>query len=130
MYQVCYQLCYNYSIQVLLSIIHNNDQYNVLLIYYLVRLQIVIDTPVSRAMYEGTSVNVTCPNITDVKWTRNNQSILRNHFISRNSLIMFDLLTEDSGIYECTGRTMSPNKGVEVQQQHEILVGGKYENTI
>ena len=81
-------------------------------------------------MYEGTSVNVTCPNITDVKWTRNNQSILRNHFISRNSLIMFDLLTEDSGIYECTGRTMSPNKGVEVQQQHEILVGGKYENTI
>ncbi len=83
--------------------------------------------PTIALVYEASAVNLECFSESPVLWTINGHPIESEHIIFHNNLFIQQVLSEDSGIYRCTG-THARNKTFNAQS--EVIVGGMKTNQL
>ena len=82
--------------------------------------------PKYQAVYNGSTVNITCISATIPYWVRNYFEDLLPELMVLNSIILHNVGEDDNGIYRCYGKYKN---GTHFSAISDLRVGGK-KNTI
>ena len=77
---------------------------------------------VRRMAYSDSDISMQCNSAMSVKWRKNRKHLAKKHSIVQNTLLIENLVTEDSGTYTCYGMLQD---NAPFQYHIHLHVGGE-----